>query len=155
MGSNESRLGFRRAIVQLETGNRGDDQFWDNFWRSDGVDCASDVWALVPSSEVRALREEFPSSLATLCYKGTFFCTKNLLTNFFARKILFFTTFFCIKIFFQFCQHIFIFSTTFFLHLFFTHIKIRLSFYTKFGSMWRNLYNLILCAPTICAPTVV
>ena len=70
MGQSESRLGFRRAIVQLETGNRGDDEFWANFWKSDGVDCASDVWALVPSSEVRALREEYPSSLATLCYKG-------------------------------------------------------------------------------------
>ena len=94
MGSNESRLGFRRAIVQLETGNRGDDEFWSNFWKSDGVDCASDVWALVPSGEVRALREEYPSSLATLCYKGKVFIIripsdrvgatrfKNLMLNF-------------------------------------------------------------------------
>ena len=86
MGSNESRLGFRRAIVQLETGNRGDDEFWSNFWKSDGVDCASDVWALVPSGEVRALREEYPSSLATLCYKGKVFNIRPIIcTNSFRQ----------------------------------------------------------------------
>ena len=29
-----------------------------------------DVFTLLPSAEIRALREESPSNLATLCYKG-------------------------------------------------------------------------------------
>ena len=46
-----------------------------------GVTCASDVWALVPSGEVRALREEHPSLLATLCYKcKSCACQQNLKT---------------------------------------------------------------------------
>ena len=70
MGSSESKVNFRRSIVELEAGNQGDDAFWEAFWASEGVTCASDVWALVPSGEVRALREEHPSLLATLCYRG-------------------------------------------------------------------------------------
>ena len=70
MGGSESKVNFRRAIVELETGSQGDEAFWESFWASDGVSCAQDVWALVPSAEVRALREEHPSLLATLIYKG-------------------------------------------------------------------------------------
>ena len=33
-------------------------------------DMFQDVFALVPSAEIRALREESPSNLATLCYKA-------------------------------------------------------------------------------------
>ena len=56
MGGSESKVNFRRAIVELETGSQGDEAFWESFWASDGVSCAQDVWALVPSAEVRALR---------------------------------------------------------------------------------------------------
>lgn len=45
-----------------------DDAFWDQFW-CESVNNIQDVFALVPAAEIRALREESPSNLATLCYK--------------------------------------------------------------------------------------
>lgn len=45
-----------------------DDAFWDQFW-TDTTTTVQDVFALVPASEIRAVREESPSNLATLCYK--------------------------------------------------------------------------------------
>lgn len=50
--------------------NANDDVFWDQFW-SDHCTTIQDVFALVPSNEIRALREENPANLATLCYKAT------------------------------------------------------------------------------------
>ena len=45
-----------------------DDAFWDQFW-ADSTTTVQDVFALVPAAEIRAVREESPSNLATLCYK--------------------------------------------------------------------------------------
>lgn len=45
-----------------------DDAFWDQFW-ADTITTVQDVFALVPAAEIRAVREESPSNLATLCYK--------------------------------------------------------------------------------------
>lgn len=45
-----------------------DDAFWDQFW-SDAATTVQDIFALVPAAEIRAVREESPSNLATLCYK--------------------------------------------------------------------------------------
>lgn len=45
-----------------------DDAFWDQFW-ADTSTTVQDVFALVPAAEIRAVREESPSNLATLCYK--------------------------------------------------------------------------------------
>jgi len=45
-----------------------DDAFWDQFW-ADSTTTIQDVFALVPAAEIRAVREESPSNLATLCYK--------------------------------------------------------------------------------------
>lgn len=45
-----------------------DDAFWDQFW-TDSNTTVQDVFALVPAAEIRAVREESPSNLATLCYK--------------------------------------------------------------------------------------
>lgn len=45
-----------------------DDAFWDQFW-ADTTTTVQDVFALVPAAEIRAVREESPSNLATLCYK--------------------------------------------------------------------------------------
>lgn len=47
-----------------------DDAFWDQFW-ADTSTTVQDVFALVPAAEIRAVREESPSNLATLCYKVT------------------------------------------------------------------------------------
>ncbi|KAL3877484.1 hypothetical protein ACJMK2_035185, partial [Sinanodonta woodiana] len=46
-----------------------DEAFWEQFW-SDSVTCVQDVFTLIPAAEIRALREESPSNLATLCYKA-------------------------------------------------------------------------------------
>ncbi|XP_071814665.1 protein HID1-like isoform X3 [Apostichopus japonicus] len=73
MGGTDSKLNFRKAVVQLTTKTQpveaGDDAFWDQFW-ADTVTNVSDVFALIPAAEIRALREESPSNLATLCYKA-------------------------------------------------------------------------------------
>lgn len=55
-------------FIVLQPVEAGDDAFWDQFW-ADTVTNVSDVFALIPAAEIRALREESPSNLATLCYK--------------------------------------------------------------------------------------
>ena len=47
----------------------GDEAFWSQFW-SESATCVQDVFTLIPAAEIRALREESPSNLATLCYKA-------------------------------------------------------------------------------------
>lgn len=47
-----------------------DQGFWEQFWTDAGIQCVQDVFALIPAAEIRALREESPSNLATLCYKA-------------------------------------------------------------------------------------
>ncbi|KTF83463.1 hypothetical protein cypCar_00041468, partial [Cyprinus carpio] len=46
-----------------------EDVFWDQFWTDVNL-TAQDMFALVPAAEIRAVREESPSNLATLCYKA-------------------------------------------------------------------------------------
>ncbi|XP_041077271.1 protein HID1-like [Polyodon spathula] len=73
MGNSDSKLNFRKAVIQLTTKTQPveatDDAFWDQFW-ADTVTSVQDVFALVPAAEIRAVREESPSNLATLCYKA-------------------------------------------------------------------------------------
>jgi len=54
--------------VSLQPVEATDDAFWDQFW-ADTATSVQDVFALVPAAEIRAVREESPSNLATLCYK--------------------------------------------------------------------------------------
>jgi len=73
MGNSETKLNFRKAVIQLTTRmqpvDASDDAFWDQFW-AESVNNVQDVFALVPAAEIRALREESPSNVATLCYKA-------------------------------------------------------------------------------------
>uniref|UniRef100_H3AL71 HID1 domain containing n=1 Tax=Latimeria chalumnae TaxID=7897 RepID=H3AL71_LATCH len=73
MGNVDSKLNFRKAVIQLTTKTQPveatDDAFWDQFW-ADTATSVQDVFALVPAAEIRAVREESPSNLATLCYKA-------------------------------------------------------------------------------------
>ncbi|GAB6030879.1 cell wall bioproteinsis protein [Chamberlinius hualienensis] len=73
MGNSDTKLNFRKAVVQLTTKTQpvdvADEAFWDQFW-SDNVQSVQDVFTLIPAAEIRALREESPSNLATLCYKA-------------------------------------------------------------------------------------
>lgn len=74
MGNTDSKLNFRKAVIQLTTKTQPiearDEAFWEQFWGESGLQGAQDVFALVPAAEIRALREEAPSNLATLCYKA-------------------------------------------------------------------------------------
>ncbi|XP_028176660.1 protein HID1-like [Ostrinia furnacalis] len=73
MGNADTKLNFRKAVVQLTSKSQAidaaDDTFWDQFW-SESVTNVQDVFALVPGAEIRALREESPNNLATLVYKA-------------------------------------------------------------------------------------
>ncbi|XP_026738746.1 protein HID1 [Trichoplusia ni] len=73
MGNADTKLNFRKAVVQLTSKTQpidsSDDGFWDQFW-SESVTNVQDVFALVPGAEIRALREESPNNLATLVYKA-------------------------------------------------------------------------------------
>ncbi|KAM9832587.1 LOW QUALITY PROTEIN: protein HID1b [Neosynchiropus ocellatus] len=73
MGNSETKLHFRKAVIQLTTKTQpveaADDAFWDQFW-ADTSTSVQDIFTLVPAAEIRAVREESPSNLATLCYKA-------------------------------------------------------------------------------------
>ncbi|EFA08688.1 protein HID1 [Tribolium castaneum] len=73
MGNVDTKLNFRKAVVQLtsksEPIDANDDSFWEQFW-SENVTNVQDIFTLVPAAEIRALREDAPSNLATLCYKA-------------------------------------------------------------------------------------
>ncbi|XP_045772501.1 protein HID1 [Maniola jurtina] len=73
MGNADTKLNFRKAVVQLTSKTQpvdaSDESFWDQFW-SESVTNVQDVFALAPGAEIRALREESPNNLATLVYKA-------------------------------------------------------------------------------------
>ncbi|XP_057681874.1 protein HID1-like isoform X2 [Corythoichthys intestinalis] len=73
MGSGDSKLHFRKAVIQLTSTTQpveaSDDAFWEQFWAHPSTSI-QDIFALVPAAEIRALREESPSNLATLCCKA-------------------------------------------------------------------------------------
>ncbi|KAM9716603.1 LOW QUALITY PROTEIN: protein HID1b [Menidia menidia] len=72
MGNSDTKLHFRKAVIQLTTSTQpveaSDEAFWDQFWVESSIG-VQDIFALVPAAEIRAVREESPSNLATLCYK--------------------------------------------------------------------------------------
>ncbi|KAL0271884.1 UNVERIFIED_CONTAM: hypothetical protein PYX00_005053 [Menopon gallinae] len=73
MGNTDTKLNFRKAVVQLTSKTQpidaSDDDFWDQFWAENNT-TVQDIFTLVPAAEIRAVREEAPSNLATLCYKA-------------------------------------------------------------------------------------
>ncbi|VDM23779.1 unnamed protein product [Hydatigera taeniaeformis] len=73
MGSGQSVLNYRSAFVELTNKTQPidayNDEFWDQFWCG-GPTRISEMFASVPGSEIRTLREESPGNLATLCYKA-------------------------------------------------------------------------------------
>lgn len=74
MGNTDTKLSYRQAIVEL-TGRNGpveaaDEQFWSQFWHENHIESIQEVFALLTAQEIRTLRDESPSNLATLCYKA-------------------------------------------------------------------------------------
>ncbi|XP_055631760.1 protein HID1 [Toxorhynchites rutilus septentrionalis] len=74
MGNADTKLNFRKAIVQLTSKSQpidaSDDVFWEQFWCEHSTS-VQDVFALIPSNEIRKVRDVMPANLATLCYKAT------------------------------------------------------------------------------------
>ncbi|CAD6185152.1 unnamed protein product [Caenorhabditis auriculariae] len=72
MGAQGSKVNFRQAVMDLTSkpGKQDDDTFWDQLWSSESVNSVNDVYAMIPSEEIRRLREDAPKNLATLCYKA-------------------------------------------------------------------------------------
>lgn len=72
MGNSDSKLQYRKAIIELTTKSQtidpNNEAFWSQFW-SEYISSIQDVYTLIPATEIRALREEAPSNLCTLCLK--------------------------------------------------------------------------------------
>ena len=90
MGNTDSKTDFRAAVVQLKSRSQvsstrlflrqtrtslsfqqiesNDDSFWEQFW-SEKISTVQDIFSLIPSVEIRSLREELPTNMATLCNK--------------------------------------------------------------------------------------
>lgn len=72
MGNSDSKLTFRKAIVQLTEKDQrieADDPFWEQFWAGHQTSL-EDVFALITPQEIRNIRNDNPVNLATLCYKA-------------------------------------------------------------------------------------
>ncbi|THD25421.1 Protein HID1 [Fasciola hepatica] len=73
MGGDNSKLNYRNVIIQLTTKTQpvdaNDNAFWEQFWADVSIS-VQDIFVLIPAAEIRALREESPNNLATLCYKA-------------------------------------------------------------------------------------
>lgn len=63
-------LALLTLITPFQTIDANDEQFWQTFWTEHNTS-SQDVFALVPANEIRALKKENPTNLATLCYKAT------------------------------------------------------------------------------------
>ncbi len=72
MGNHDSKLQYRKAVIELTTKSQNidsnDENFWAQFW-SEPISHIQDIFTLIPAVEIRALREEAPSNLSTLCVK--------------------------------------------------------------------------------------
>ncbi|KAI3379111.1 hypothetical protein SNEBB_011458 [Seison nebaliae] len=81
MGSGDSKLNYRQAVIELATKNINDfpESFWEQFWspnnslnKSNGQAVSvsiAEIFTLIPSAELRALKEEAPSNLTHFCLK--------------------------------------------------------------------------------------
>lgn len=65
-----SVIRFISTIPIPQNIDANDEQFWQTFWTEHNTS-VQDVFALVPANEIRTLKKENPSNLATLCYKAT------------------------------------------------------------------------------------
>ena len=71
MGNSDSKLSFQRAVEQLGTNGpveASDVAVWDQLCQ-ESLSSIDDVFSLLSAEEIRALREDSPANLSTLCYK--------------------------------------------------------------------------------------
>ncbi|KJH52327.1 hypothetical protein DICVIV_01529 [Dictyocaulus viviparus] len=71
MGAQGSKIDFRQAVIDLTSkkGKQDDETFWEQLWSPDSVQSVGDIFAMIPSEDVRKLRDDYPKNLASLCYK--------------------------------------------------------------------------------------
>ena len=55
--------------MRFQPADPSDARFWDQFW-SESVASVEDVFAQTPAADIRALREEMPANMATVCFKA-------------------------------------------------------------------------------------
>ena len=71
MGNADTKLSFKQAVDQLGSPGSmkaGEVTVWDKLLQ-DSVSSIQDVFSLLPSEEIRKLREDSTANLSTLCYK--------------------------------------------------------------------------------------
>ncbi|VDP94695.1 unnamed protein product [Echinostoma caproni] len=57
------------VLIFFKPVDANDNAFWAQFWTDVSIS-VQDIFVLIPAAEIRALREESPNNLATLCYKA-------------------------------------------------------------------------------------
>ncbi|CAI4229407.1 unnamed protein product [Auanema sp. JU1783] len=72
MGAQESKVNFRDAVINLtnKASKQEDDSFWEQLWSSESIESANDLFAMIPTEDIRKLRDESPKNLAALSYKA-------------------------------------------------------------------------------------
>jgi len=72
MGNAESKGNFRQAVIDLTSkqSKLEDAEFWGQLLSPNSTVSAKELFDMVPSSDIRNLRENSPNNLATLCYKA-------------------------------------------------------------------------------------
>ncbi|OQV18150.1 Protein HID1 [Hypsibius exemplaris] len=72
MGNVDSKVGFRKAIIDLRSKDKvvepEEESFWQQFWKDQSV-AVQDVFSLVSAEDIRAIREDSPRNFATLAFK--------------------------------------------------------------------------------------
>ena len=72
MGNTESKGNFHQAVIDLTSkqSKLEDAEFWGQLLSPNSTVSAKELFDMVPSSDIRNLRENSPNNLATLCYKA-------------------------------------------------------------------------------------
>ena len=74
MGNTDTKLSYRANILELTGRNQpiesNDEEFWSQFWHENYIETIQDAFTLLSAQDIRTLRDESPSNLATFCYKA-------------------------------------------------------------------------------------
>lgn len=72
MGNAETKVDFRKAVIDLTSKQPklDDTAFWNQFWPQSSSATANDLFAMIPQTDIRSLRESSPNNFSTLCYKS-------------------------------------------------------------------------------------
>lgn len=73
MGNAETKLNFRKSVIDLTSKNTNLDEttFWDQFWPQTIVNSTSnEIFAAINATDIRSLRDNSPNNLSILCYKS-------------------------------------------------------------------------------------